>query len=61
MDLSGVLSRTFNPKYAHYYGDGQGRDTYITSNNGGFLQMDSMCIPHTGFTHKTEHSRLYVN
>ena len=29
------LYRTFNPKYAHYTSDGQGRDTYIIKNNGG--------------------------
>ncbi len=29
------LYRTSNPKYAHYYGDGTGRDTYVIKNNGG--------------------------
>jgi hypothetical protein len=29
------LQRTFDPKYAHYMSDGQGRDTYIIRNNGG--------------------------
>ena len=29
------LYRSFNPKYAHYYGDGTGRDTYVIRNNGG--------------------------
>jgi hypothetical protein len=29
------LGRTFNPKYTHYMGDGQGRDAFIIYNNGG--------------------------
>ena len=29
------LYRTFYPKYAHYGGDGSGRDTYIIKENGG--------------------------
>lgn len=61
MDLSGALTRTYDPKYAHYYGDGQGRDSYIVSNNGGLLQLDSMRIPQTGFKHKTVHANLFVN
>ena len=37
---SASLGRTFNPKYAHYPGDGQGRDSYIMANNGGLLPPD---------------------
>lgn len=31
-----TLYRSFNPKYSHYIPDGQGRDSYIIRNNGGF-------------------------
>jgi len=29
------MTRTFNPKYASYMGDGSGRDSYVVVNNGG--------------------------
>ena len=29
------MTRTFYPKYASYMGDGSGRDSYVTVNNGG--------------------------
>jgi hypothetical protein len=61
MDFTGGLSRTFDPKYAHYYGDGAGRDSYIISNNGGLLCQEGMKVPTTGFNHKTLHSNLLVN
>lgn len=32
------LTRTYAPKYMLYEPDGLGRDTYILSNNGGFLK-----------------------
>jgi len=56
MDLASGISRTFDPKYAHYYGDGNGRDTYITANNGGLLPMDYVNIPRTGYTSKEPYS-----
>lgn len=34
---SGIY-RTDNPKYPHYASDGFGRDTYISHNNGGFIE-----------------------
>lgn len=39
MDLYGgnLLSRTYDPKFIHYSGDGKGRDSYILYNNGGLL------------------------
>lgn len=37
MDVTQSLKRTFDPKYTHYSVDGQGRDTYINSNNGGLM------------------------
>ncbi|CAG9315294.1 unnamed protein product [Blepharisma stoltei] len=34
---AGSLYRTFMPKYTHYSNDGNGRDKYISVNNGGFI------------------------
>ena len=31
-----ALCRTFNPRISHYRRDGWGRDSYISTNNGGF-------------------------
>ena len=31
-----VPIRTFDPKYTHYYSDGNGRDAFINYNNGGY-------------------------
>lgn len=33
--VESTMSRTYNPKYASYMGDGSGRDSYVTCNNGG--------------------------
>ena len=35
-----TMCRTFYPKYASYTGDGSGRDSYITINNGGLANND---------------------
>lgn len=35
-----VFDRTCDPKYANYFGDGSGRDTYVVLNNGGLLNSD---------------------
>ena len=32
--------RTFSPKYASYFGNGSGRDTYVVLNNGGLTNSD---------------------
>mmetsp|Transcript_13107 Transcript_13107/g.9496 ORF Transcript_13107/g.9496 Transcript_13107/m.9496 type:complete len:118 (-) Transcript_13107:54-407(-) len=61
MDLSSGLCRTFDPKYTHYFGDGGGRDTYITSNNGGLLPADYIRVPKTGYTFKEPYSQLFQN
>ncbi len=34
--FSVVPIRTFDPKYTHYYADGNGRDAFINYNNGGY-------------------------
>jgi hypothetical protein len=33
------LNRTYHPKWATYWGDGNGRDHYITFNNGGLNEQ----------------------
>jgi hypothetical protein len=38
--LETQLMRTFSPKYANYFGDGSGRDTYVVLNNGGLANCD---------------------
>ena len=38
--LEAQLMRTISPKYASYFGDGGGRDTYIAVNNGGLANAD---------------------
>lgn len=38
-----------DPKYTHYAPYGCGRDSYIITNNGGFLPSEGMMNPHTGF------------
>lgn len=38
--LEATLMRTDNPKYASYFGNGSGRDTYIVLNNGGLTSTD---------------------
>jgi len=37
MNVSTLMARCSDPKYATYRGDGQGRDTYITAHNGGLV------------------------
>ena len=34
------MTRTYNPTYASYMGDGSGRDSYIILNNGGLARFD---------------------
>jgi len=34
------MTRTFYPKYASYMGDGSGRDSYVTVNNGGLTSNE---------------------
>lgn len=38
--LESSMSRTFNPKYASYMGDGGGRDSYIVVSNGGLANNE---------------------
>lgn len=38
--LEHSMARTLEPKYASYFGDGSGRDSYIILNNGGLAVAD---------------------
>ena len=38
--LEASMTRTYNPGYASYMGDGSGRDSYIILNNGGLTHQD---------------------
>lgn len=38
--LENDLLRTHGPKYASYFGDGSGRDTYVVTDNGGLLNKE---------------------
>ena len=49
MDISVNLNRTCNPKYTHYTGDGNGRDSYIVTDNGGFLPHENFITPQIGY------------
>lgn len=42
--LEATMTRTFNPGYASYMGDGSGRDSYIILNNGGLSRFDKACM-----------------
>ena len=37
--LEAQMLRTCSPKYASYFGDGSGRDTYVAVNNGGLTNI----------------------
>ena len=38
--LTASLTRTDHQKYASWYGDGTGRDTYVIVSNGGLTHVD---------------------
>lgn len=38
--VEATMSRTCYPKYASYTGDGSGRDSYVTVNNGGLANNE---------------------
>ena len=42
--LESTMTRTFNPKYASYMGDGSGRDTYVILNNGGLANSEKRAM-----------------
>ena len=60
MDLAANLNRTYHPKHVTYTGDGYGRDSYITTNNGGLLPGDFIS-PHVGYEAKKNATQLFTN
>ena len=61
-NVSKQLARTEHVKYATYWGDGLGRDSYIVTGNGGLRSGDAVQAEiNTGFQAKTNSSRLYTN
>lgn len=40
------MQRTFNPTYAHYYGNGTGRDQQVIRNNGGLDRINKINLGH---------------
>ena len=38
--LTASLGRTEHAKYASWYGDGTGRDTYVITSNGGLTNVE---------------------
>lgn len=42
------MQRSFYPKHCNYYGDGQGRDSYVISKNGGLINANNNVVPKTG-------------
>lgn len=47
--LESSMSRSNAPKYASYYGDGWGRDSYIILNNGGLAGATKQNMMRTSF------------
>ena len=48
-------SARIDPKYTHYAPHGCGRDSYIITNNGGFLpQEGNLVIPRLGYQPRTQ-------
>ena len=46
--------RTISPKYASYFGDGSGRDTYVVLNNGGLTHADKAHMMKRPFRNTTQ-------
>lgn len=42
------LQRTFYPKHVNYFGNGTGRDSFITQNNGTLNKVDKVGMGHQG-------------
>ncbi len=61
MDNLAALSRTFNPKYAHYAPDGVGRDSYILCRNGGLVHPESYVVPAVGYSPSRQSPTMFSN
>jgi hypothetical protein len=53
------MQRTFYAKHTHYNGDGQGRDSYITTNNGGLIHTNDNIVPKIGVTFSSYNTRVH--
>jgi hypothetical protein len=53
------MQRTFYAKHAHYYGDGQGRDSYITTNHGGLIHTSDNIVPKIGVSFSSYNTRVH--
>jgi hypothetical protein len=51
--LFASMQRSFYPKHCNYYGDGQGRDSYVISKNGGLINANNNIVPKTGVLFQT--------
>ena len=61
-NLTKQLARTHHEKYATYWGDGLGRDSYIIHGNGGLRSGDAVQAEiNTGYQAKGSSSRLFTN
>lgn len=63
MDASKQIARTYHPKYTTYWGDGQGRDSYVITGNGGLVGDRNMPLtsPWTGYQTTKAPTALYIN
>jgi hypothetical protein len=63
MNVSKQLGRTEHIKYATYWGDGMGRDTYILNGNGGLVGDKNMpaSSPWTGHQPTNNSTAMYIN
>ena len=61
--FSKSLGRTEHPKYATYWGDGMGRDSYIITGNGGLVGDGNMpkTSPWTGYQQTTPTTHMFIN
>lgn len=57
------MNRTFDPKFTTYHGDGFGRDTYITTANGGLISGGGLARngPSTGYQVSPGLDKFYIN
>ena len=54
--LEASMTRTLNPKYASYMGDGGGRDSYIITSNGGLANSNKAHMMKTHWRPKKDNS-----
>jgi len=57
------IGRTYDPKYTHYRGDGQGRDSYVFMGNGGLVAPGAYTTnpPKIGYQKVKKSTTLFMN